>query len=284
LTTTTIAYKCFTHDLRPPVRGGDPVWPGTLPHTLPPIAVDESSAACAAGWSACALASDAIRIGGLWPDGRPSRLFRVETEAQVFSRGDKLRASTWNIVEEIRADDAIREMSAKAFAERADVMAAEQLAWRVALARPRRDVAAVEAGLSNALAIRGLDWTLRPFESAWTAWDARSRGAWDAMGASAARAARTAWGAWDAMGARTAWGAWTAWDARSRGAWDAMGASAARAASLALLVHYAALRSCGDRRADTYTMGARDAYSAGLEVAIPVGPNELGWAMAEGPP
>jgi len=187
LTTTTIAYKCFTHDLRPPVRGGDPVWPGTLPHTLPPIAVDESSAACAAGWSACALASDAIRIGGLWPDGRPSRLFRVETEAQVFSRGDKLRASTWNIVEEIRADDAIREMSAKAFAERADVMAAEQLAWRVALARPRRDVAAVEAGLSNALAIRGLDWTLRPFESAWTAWDARSRGAWDAMGASAAR-------------------------------------------------------------------------------------------------
>ena len=104
------------------------------------------------------------------------------------------------------------------------------------------------------------------------------------MGASAARAARTAWGAWDAMGARTAWGAWTAWDARSRGAWDAMGASAARAASLALLVHYAALRSCGDRRADTYTMGARDAYSAGLEVAIPVGPNELGWAMAEGPP
>jgi len=31
--------------------------------------------------------------------------------------------------------------------------------------------------------------------------------------------------------------------------------------------------------ADRHTIGIRDAYAAGLEIAIPTGPSELGWAM-----
>src|SRR6267378_3560472 len=104
----TTAYKVFTHDLKPPVQGGDPVWPGTLPHALPVVDVDQSTSECARGWNACATAEDALRIAGFWPSGRPSRLYRVETDALVIARGDKLRSSTWTITEEVEADDAIR--------------------------------------------------------------------------------------------------------------------------------------------------------------------------------
>ena len=133
----TIAYKVFTHDLWPPIQGGEPVWGGALPHILPRVDVDTSHDDCAAGWNACATAEDALRIAGLWPDGRPSRLFRVETTEEVFARGDKLRAATWRIVEELEVDHAILALSRRWFGEeRAPGMAAEQMAWRSALATP----------------------------------------------------------------------------------------------------------------------------------------------------
>jgi hypothetical protein len=59
--------------------------------------------------------------------------------------------------------------------------------------------------------------------------------------------------------------AWDAWDARD-----------------ALLVYYTVRRGWGPRRADRLTIGLRDAYSNGLGLALPTGPNELGWALAEG--
>ncbi len=31
---------------------------------------------------------------------------------------------------------------------------------------------------------------------------------------------------------------------------------------------------------EKYTTGIRDAYASGLELAIPTGPDELGWVMA----
>ncbi len=42
-------YKAFTHDLRPPVRGGEPVWTGELPHELPVVKLDASAEECGAG-------------------------------------------------------------------------------------------------------------------------------------------------------------------------------------------------------------------------------------------
>jgi len=79
--TITTAYKVFTHDLRPPVQGGAPVWTGQLPYDLPEVAVDTSGDECASGWNACSTPEDALRIAGLWPDGRPSRLFRIDAYA-----------------------------------------------------------------------------------------------------------------------------------------------------------------------------------------------------------
>ena len=233
---TTTAYKVFTHDLRPPVRGGEPVWSGALPHRLPVIDVDLSGAECAHGWNACATAEDALSIAGFWPDGRPSRLYRVETEIEVISRGDKLRAATWTITEELQVDDAIRSLSRRWFGDLHEVMADEQLAWRAALARPMRDQALVEQGLAMALDARGLQWSIKRFRSA--------------------RDARVAWDARDA-----------------RDAWDA------RDARAALTTQYASRRGMISCRPDRHTIGIRDAYHAGLGIALPTGMDELGWAM-----
>ena len=242
------AYKVFTHDLRPPVQGGAPVWIGTLPHALPVVAVDASTEECAGGWNACAQPEDALRIAGLWPNGRPSRLFRVETDEDVVSRGDKLRASTWTITAEVSESDIAAHVLAmsKPFGTHAQVMADEQMAWRCALGRPEHDADIVEQSLALALNARGLDWQLKRFDDARDAWDA--------------------WDAWDARDARAAWAAWAAWDA-----W---------AARDALTVQYAA--RMGWIKHDPYllTDGLRDAYEYGLAIALPTGPNELGWAMA----
>ena len=222
------------------------MWDGTLSYTLPPVVVDDGPDDCAPGWNACAEGHTALRIAGLWPDGRPSRLFRVETDGLVVERGDKLRAATWCIVEEILdVTPHVRRMS-EPFGELADEITAEQMAWRAALARPRHDEAAIETGLREALAARGIEsWTLRRFNDAW-----------------AARDARAAWAARDARDARAARDAWDAWDARD-----------------ALLVFYTSRRGWISSRTDLLTTGIRDAYAAGLAVAIPTGPTELGWAM-----
>lgn len=152
----TCSYKGLTHDYRPPVQGGEPVFDGRLPFALPMVAVDESSADCGAGWNACRDLATALRIAGPWPDGWPSRLFAVETDAAVVERGDKLRASTWTLTRECseaEIEAAVRVLSAP-FGEHAEAMIAdmiaEQMAWRRALARPGRDEEAVEVGLRAA--------------------------------------------------------------------------------------------------------------------------------------
>ena len=269
------AWKVLTHDLRLPVQGGEPVFDGKLPYVLSPAAVDDSPADCAAGWNACASPETALRIAGIWPNGRPARLFHVETGAEVVGRGNKLRAAAWTITAEATEDEvraAIRALSAP-FGDLADEITEEQLAWRAALARPGHDAAAVEAGLRTALKTRRLSaWTTRSFacaEDAWAAWAAWA--ARDALAAGDARAARGAWDAWAAWAARDAW---DAWDAR-----DAWAARAAGDAWAAITAWYAAKR--GWVQTDPLTTGIRDAYTAGLGVAIPTGPDELGWAMED---
>ncbi len=243
-------FKVLTSDYRPPLQGGKPIWDGvTLPFTLPSVTLDRSDAECSNGWNYTDDLATALRIAGLWPTGRPSVALMVEPAADGIARGEKRRASSLTLVRQATDDeiaDAIHALSAP-FGEHQDTMAAEQVAWRMALRRPRRDEEAVVAGLTAALAARSLPWTLAKFDSA--------------------RAARAAWDAWDA------WAAWDAWDARA--AWDARDAWAARDA----LTWQFAGRMGWVPKPDLLTTGLRDAYATGLAIAIPTGPSRLGWAM-----
>lgn len=243
-------WKLLTHDYRPPLQGGEPIWDGvTLPVSLPATRINRSRAECAAGWNSVRDLAAGMRIAGLWPTGRPSVILVVEPTGTVVERGDKTRSSGLTILR--RATDAeimagLRDLSA-ALAPHVERMAQSQMAWYRALARPERDPAAVETHLRAALVARGLgDWTLRQADDPWDAWDAR-----DAWAARAARDARDAWAAW-AVG-----DAWAA-----------------------LTVETAALMGWTDDDPLLLTTGIRDAYAAGLEMAGPVGPDELGWVMA----
>jgi hypothetical protein len=251
---TEIAYKVLTHDLRPPIQGGEPVFDGVFPHVLPTVACNTDPAVeCGAGWNACAKLSDALRIAGLWPNGRSSRVVLCEAPAASVVRAfDKVRAPTWTLSRELSEDeiaDGVREFSV-GFGEHADVMTAEQMAWRQALARPKRDRDAVIAGLRAALDARGLiDWELQEYPSS----DCTPRAAW------------YVWVAWRP---RVVWVYWAVWYAGDT--WDARDA----------LVHrYAAHKGWVDAPADQYTVGIRDAYEHGLGIVVPVGPGKLGWTM-----
>lgn len=233
-------YKVLTHDLRSPIQRGEPIFNGSLPFVLPKVKVDESKETCAAGWNACKEGHIALKIGGLWPNGHPSRLFRVETDHPVIVREDKCRFSTGTLVEEILDVRPHFLKMSEFFGDLAEEITEEQMAWRAALARPGNDPKEVEEELKKTLEIRGLkDWTLKQFPTA--------------------------------RAARAAWADWADWAARAdRDAW---------AARAALTVWYAAKRKWIKGPDNLLTAGLREAYMAGLEIAIPTGKTELGWAM-----
>ncbi|MGH2556399.1 MAG: hypothetical protein ACRDHO_11855, partial [Actinomycetota bacterium] len=68
-----------------------------------------------------------------------------------------------------------------------------------------------------------------------------------------------AWAAWDAWAARDAWAAWDAW--------------------AALTAFFAARMGWIQHPEGLLTVGLRDAYEAGIGIALPVAPATLGWAM-----
>jgi len=221
-------WKVLTHDLRSPLQGGAPLFAdGALPITLPRTSLDTSSDECAAGWNYARDPESALRIGGFWPTGWPSRLFLVEAGPDAIKRGDKLRASVLTFVREATEEEtrAAIERFSTVFGAHAAAMAEEQCAWRRALGRPQHDAAVVERALAAALASRGLAWSLQRYDTAWAAW--------------------AAWAAWDAMDA--------------------------------LRVAFSAFHGRIQPPPDDVTI--RDAYAAGLGVAVPVRPSVLGWAM-----
>ena len=91
-------YKVLTHDYRPPIQRGEPLFDGTLPRTLPAVILDTSETHCAAGWNFTDDLAAALRIAGLWPNGRPSSVFEVEPGPDAIQRGDKWRTSTLTLV------------------------------------------------------------------------------------------------------------------------------------------------------------------------------------------
>ena len=213
-----IGYKVLTHDLRSPVRSGEPLcdYALALPFRLPRVALDTSDAECAAGWNFTKNGAAALRIAGFWPDGRSSRVFEVEASDDAIERGDKCRASSLTLTKEVSAgqiSEFIGELSAKWFTDVSEQILQEQLTWRWLLG----------VGFNTAVGAK-IRKRARGARDAWGARDARgARDAWDARGAWGARDARGAWGARDAWGARGAWGArdaWGAWDAWD--AWDAL--------------------------------------------------------------
>ena len=272
-------YKVLTHDLRPPIQGGEPLWAdgGGYPIRLPAVVLDMSAGMCDQGWCACGGPHEALKIAGLWPDGWPSRLFAVRSESEWLERGCGLRTAGPLIVErEMLVTDGIlaRLHEPMAGGLSMEALVCEVQAWRVALGRPERDPAAVEAGLRAALDTRGLrGWELRRFECAQDAW--RS---W------AARDAKPAWDSWYTLGAAGTWDTWRVdpswygtdvWYLSEPGyTWAAHSASDA----LAMYVDRSRRGAPGDPYA--LTTGLRDAYRAGLALAVPAGSTELGWAMA----
>ncbi len=304
-------FKVLTHDYRPPVQGGEPIWDGkNLPHALPAVTLDTSALECGAGWHCTETLAGALRHGGFWPEGRPAAAFAVEPGPDQIRRGDMCRASTLTLVRrateaELRA--AVLDFS-QPFGVHADRMAMEQWAWYVALGRPERDPERVEAALRHALDARGLgSWTLLRFEAAGDAWAAR-----DYMAAKAARdnfAAGCCRQVWTGTGSNIAFAARFAWGVgyeNDRAKWAAFGGRDARnawAARDALTVMFVTLseKSSGVTCTwtkngpvwetiegpvyppDLLTVGLREAYYAGLEIAVPTGKQELGWAMADLP-
>lgn len=222
-------YKILTHDFRSPLQGGDPIFDGVkFPFELARVTLDTGPDECAAGWNCCDNLANALKIVGLWPNGRPSVGFIVEPSKDAIQRGNKTRSSGMTIIRPVSEKEmvaGIRELS-QPFGALRDEMVAEQLAWRRALSRPKRDEAAIVNGLELALKTRGLNWSLLRFDSAKAAWDARD--------------------------------AWDAWDA--------------------LTVFSAARHGWVKHDAHYLTLGIRDAYESGLEIAIPVGNSVLGWA------
>ena len=161
-------WKVTTHDLRPPVRGGDPIWSGETPFTLPRVECDSGEAECSRGWNFTLAPETALRIAGLWPTGWPSRLWRVEANGEAIQRGDKCRSHVLHIEREATEPEvqgAIERFSV-VFGAHALDMAREQILWREALSRPDRDEEAVIRGLEITLKARGLDWKLKHFTAA----------------------------------------------------------------------------------------------------------------------
>lgn len=271
---TTLGWKVFTHDRRSPIQGGEPVWDGTYPFTLPTVQLDTSDEECAPGWNYCDDIGTVLRVAGLWPDGYPSLVVAVEPGSDALHRGNKWRASSLTLLREATSEEVyegIRQLSTM-FGIHAERMAEEQIKWRAALGRPVRDVVAVEHALRSALQTRGLvQWGLRQFDTAMAAWDGRY--VWSDWDSSAAMTSMTAWAVMDVINARSMY--WTGWNTRgSRGTWDP------RDAWAGLTVTYAALKGWINHPPELLTTGLRDAYQSGLAVALPTGPQELGYVMA----
>ena len=242
-------YKALTWGGCPPFQGGASLLGEALPLRLAMVPLDLSAEECGSGWNYCAKATEALRISGLWPDGRPARLFEVQASDDAIERGENRRASTLTLWRELAAAEIealIVQMAKEAFGEFAAEMAKEQTEWRRALAARGHDEQAVEEGLSQALAARHLPWGLRRFPTAIDAWVAATR--WD----------RTL--VWAPRGAvRTA-----------RPALDA---------SLALGAYHDVLLGKSLHAKNHLTVGLREAYANGLAVVVQTGADEWGWAM-----
>lgn len=102
--TELVGFKVFTHDLCSPIQGGSPIWDGSVPYELPQVPLDTSLEECASGWNYCSTSKQALLITGLWPNGKPSRVFTVKAMGRVIERGNKIRTDKLTVVSELSDD------------------------------------------------------------------------------------------------------------------------------------------------------------------------------------
>ena len=238
-------YKILTHDWKPPIQGGEPLCNGILPITLPTVKLDKGQDECSYGYNYTGSLATAAKIAGFWPTGWPSKCLVVSSSKDAIERGNKRRCSQITLERLCTLEEiqgAMRDLVMPWAKDHIEALVNEQWLWYVALGRPQHDKVVVESCLQLALEARNLKWTIKEFPDA-----------------------RAAWAAWAAWAARNAWAARDAW-----AAWDA------------LTVYTAANIFDFDSPENLLTLGIRDAYLNGLAIALPTGPQELGWAMVEG--
>lgn len=265
-------YKVFTHNLCSPIQGGKPVWNGALPFALPKVSVDTSLAECGAGWNMCLSPGTALSIAGLWPDGRPSRIFELEPTDTVYSRGLKSRTSSAIITRELTTPEiaaGVLEFSQRNLSPYADDMCRLQLLWRSSLQRPVCNKQAVATSLDNAW----VGWRSKEVRNAREAQDMWK--AWEGRDALAAREAQDMWTAWEA---RDMW-KWTAWEARD--AWVAWEGRAAWDAWAACIEEFALLNKWIKSPSGPSRTKIREAYANGAAVTYLVAPGCIGYIMED---
>ena len=132
MTETLKGYKCLTHDYRPPIQGGDPIWSGNSGEETPTVGLDTSDADCGTGggWHFCREPETALVIAGLWPNGRPSVVVEIETVGAWVERQDKCRAEQLRFgrqLPEAEVEQLVAKLSSKWFpSEYRDRMAQSQ--------------------------------------------------------------------------------------------------------------------------------------------------------------
>lgn len=233
--------------------------------------------------------ADALRRDGLWPGGRPSRLYRIEALGEVSAIDGGVHSESWRVVEQLEARAPLEAVS-QAFVDFESEMYEEMALWRRAFDRPKDDVKLVETHLEQAIRARGLKhWELRKMPERQlrsTKLHGQSMYSWSSM------SAVLAWEAWEIESAdevydvarRDGWRLWyqsTEWgefsleeppsfDDVPLECWDAW---------VALSVFYTGSAGFIDVVPETYTVGLRTAYLYGLALVQPVDRGVLGWAM-----
>lgn len=275
-------WKLTTYDYRPPVQGGNPIFDGSTPYTLPDVPTD-GKVCSGPGWHSVSKLEAGYKICSMW-----TRAWAFEPTGTVVedADGNKIKSSGGILLREATDEEyrngilATTEPWAGNHTQR---LVDSQRAWQVALSSPAHDPDTVAAMLAIAIAERNLEWSLRFVE---TARDTRAtlvtrdaRGAW--VTRDARIAARDAWVtrvtrdasyAWDTTWAATgAWDTWTTKDIRI--AWTA------RDAFPALIVETAALLGWHGDNPELLTIGLREACHHGLAIAVPTGYEQLDWAM-----
>ena len=266
-------YKVLTHDYRPPLQGGKPLFDGAPGCVLPTVPVDMDNAVeCGrSGWHYSTDVPTALQIAGLWPGGHPSTVWEFEPLGKrKEASGIKSRAESGRFVRQLSEDEVslyVRALTEQWAGDHTDRLVASQMEWRRALGRPGRDAPAVEHGLRLTLDARGLTALLRRCYAVPVDWT--EPWTWTT---SAIIATHDAW-EYAPHIAKCCRHTWRFSGTTRRNSRDA------RDARNALALETAAVMGWINDNPDLLTTGIRDAYTAGLRFHQ-WAPDTLEWMMS----
>jgi hypothetical protein len=97
-------WKVLTHDLRPPIQGGPPIFDGTFPALTEKVLVDTGIRVCSYGWNFTRQLSTAFAIAGYGRPGYRHKAVLIEAEDFV-RRGDKYRTAQLKLIRFATSDE-----------------------------------------------------------------------------------------------------------------------------------------------------------------------------------